>query len=98
MKKKLHKSTRTNQCFYLQVKGGIIGGVGGLIQAKGAIIAAAGSGLQDLGKKIAGDGNGGNGGKVACSLQHDRYGKLQDYLMVQEACKPIYIILCFRWW
>ena len=76
------------------MKGGIIGGVGGLIQAKGAIIAAAGSGLQDLGKKIAGDGNGGNGGKVACSLQHDRYGKLQDYLMVQEACKPIYIILC----
>ena len=76
MKKKLHKSTRTNRCFYLQVKGGIIGGVGGLIQAKGAIIAAAGSGLQDLGKKIAGDGNGGNGGKVACSLQHDRYGKL----------------------
>ena len=50
--------------------------MGGLIQAKGAIIAAAGSGLQDLGKKIAGDGNGGNGGKVACSLQHDRYGTL----------------------
>ena len=49
-----------------QVKGGIIGGVGGLIQAKGAIIAAGGSALQDLGKKIAGDGKGGNnGGDVA---------------------------------
>ena len=48
------------------MKGGIIGGVGGLIQAKGAIIAAGGSALQDLGKKIAGDGKGGNnGGDVA---------------------------------
>ena len=44
------------------MKGGIIGGVGGLIQAKGAIIAAGGSALQDLGKKIAGDGKGGNNG------------------------------------
>ena len=45
-----------------KVKGGIVGGVGGLIQAKGAIIAAGGSALQDLGKKIAGDGEGGNTG------------------------------------
>ena len=50
-----------------KVKGGIVGGVGGLIQAKGAIIAAGGSALQNLGKKIAGDGNGGgnNGGNIA---------------------------------
>lgn len=47
-----------------KVKGGILGGVGGLIQTKGALIAAGGSALSDLGKKLAGDGgNGGNGGK-----------------------------------
>ena len=51
-----------------KVKGGILGGVGGLIQTKGALIAAGGSALSDLGKKLAGDGNGGNGGKHVFSF------------------------------
>ena len=60
------KKTQPNLTTVTQVKGGIIGGVGGLIQAKGAIISAGGSALQNLGKKIAGDGDGGNnGGNIA---------------------------------
>ena len=60
------KSRPTCLTTVTQVKGGIIGGVGGLIQAKGAIISAGGSALQNLGKKIAGDGDGGNnGGNIA---------------------------------
>ena len=60
------KQKNHNLTTVTQVKGGIIGGVGGLIQAKGAIISAGGSALQNLGKKIAGDGDGGNnGGNIA---------------------------------
>ena len=65
-KVKTKQKTQPNLTTVTQVKGGIIGGVGGLIQAKGAIISAGGSALQNLGKKIAGDGDGGNnGGNIA---------------------------------
>ena len=81
------------------MKGGIIGGVGGLIQAKGAIIAAGGSALQDLGKKIAGDGKGGNnGGKCSPYASHPlhRHDKQLKcyYLSLPHANVHVHLFQC----